>query len=326
MTQEQLCNWILIAASYFAKTGDTPWAMRNANVFKDCYLSMRNRDSVSKRFGKGIMQHDTALCGVGSEITTFDSLDASLGQARNNLYLGVKCWAAYKALSLLCEVSPPDPFMPLVNSTTLFDHEDVCAATIASQMQSENFLPAIFGLGHPARILPAIEALKYTIYNNELAISRDVGFPSDYVSPLPIKFAGGSYAAEAGSARMLAALRVHTVSLLSDPEHRNKFTDGGIKLSSTSDNSWLSKIAIVQHVARTVFNLDENGKERGPNAGASGWERADAAHVRWLTTGPGAYWCACYQIVKGEAKGSKYYPRLITAALWLGETTAGAVD
>ena len=25
MTQEQLCNWVLIAASYIAKTGDVPW-------------------------------------------------------------------------------------------------------------------------------------------------------------------------------------------------------------------------------------------------------------------------------------------------------------
>ncbi|MGN6369892.1 MAG: glycoside hydrolase family 52 protein [Phycisphaerae bacterium] len=324
MTQEQLCNWLLIAASYVAKTGDAEWAKRNADVFRDCYLSMRNRDSAAKRDGKGIMQHDTAMCGSGSEITTFDSLDASLGQARNNLYLAVKCWAAYKGLDLICEVSAPDPLGPLVNSATLFDHSDTCAATIASQMHSENFLAAIFGSTQPSRILPAIEALKYPLYWNESSIARGGSTLADYVSSLPVKFAGGSYAAETGTAKMISSLRTHTITLLSDPQHRNKFPDHGIKLSSTSNNSWLSKIAIVQHVARSLFNLDEDGNTRTPTPetrypAATGWERADAAHVRWLTTGPAAYWCACDQIVNGEARGSKYYPRLITTALWLRE-------
>jgi hypothetical protein len=124
---------------------------------------------------------------------------------------------------------------------------------------------------------------------------------------------------------IINALQLHTATLLADPQHRNKFSresgggGGGIKVSSTSDNTWLSKIAIVQHVARTLFNLDENGNQRPPNARASGWEKADAAHVHWLTRPESAYWAASDQIVNGIARGSKYYPRLITAALWLRE-------
>jgi hypothetical protein len=121
---------------------------------------------------------------------------------------------------------------------------------------------------------------------------------------------------------MLSALRTHTQSLLADPARRNHFPDHGIRLSSTSDNSWLSKIALVQHVARSLFHLDENGNTLPPQSSAlrtQSWPKADAAHVRWLTTGPGAYWCACDQIVNGVARGSKYYPRLITTALWLHE-------
>ena len=262
MTQEQLCNWILIAASYLMKTGDEGWATKNAGVFRECYLSMRNRDSANKSHGKGIMQHDSALCGVGREITTFDSIDPSLGQARDNLYLAVKCWAAYKALNVLCEVSAPDPLNPLVNGATLFHHSDVCAGTIAKQLNGDNFIPAVFGSVHPARILPAIEGLVYPIYWNESFVARCAPNHPEYVSELPVKFAGGSYAAETGFAKMFSALRVHTVTLLSDEKSRNKFADKGVKLSSTSDNSWLSKIAIVQHVARSVFDLDENGEKR----------------------------------------------------------------
>ena len=44
----------------------------------------------------GVMRYDSACCGkTGQEITTYDSLDVSLGQARSNLYLAGKTWAAY---------------------------------------------------------------------------------------------------------------------------------------------------------------------------------------------------------------------------------------
>jgi hypothetical protein len=50
---------------------------------------------------------------------------------------------------------------------------------------------------------------------------------------------------------------------------------------------------------------------------------ADAAHVRWQTDGSG-YWACSDQFVSGVAKGSRYYPRIITAALWLGESKSAA--
>ena len=60
---------------------------------------------------------------------------------------------------------------------------------------------------------------------------------------------GADVAADAPE--LVAALKRHTVALLSDPQRRNLFADGGIKLSSTSNNSWMSKIAIFQHVDPT---------------------------------------------------------------------------
>jgi hypothetical protein len=49
---------------------------------------------------------------------------------------------------------------------------------------------------------------------------------------------------------------------------------------------------------------------------------ADAAHVRWQTDGAG-FWACCDQFVHGQVRGSRYYPRIITAALWMDETAAG---
>jgi hypothetical protein len=85
-----------------------------------------------------------------------------------------------------------------------------------------------------------------------------------------------------------------------------RFADGGWKLSSTNDNSWLSKIYLCQHVARELFGT-------GPDA------KADAAHRAWLLDPENAYFSWSDQMVAGKARGSKYYPRGVTAWLWLSE-------
>ena len=54
---------------------------------------------------------------------------------------------------------------------------------------------------------------------------------------------------------LIDLLRRHTLKLLTDPQRRNLFADDGIKLSSTSNNSWMSKSALFQHVARKVLRL-----------------------------------------------------------------------
>jgi hypothetical protein len=78
----------------------------------------------------------------------------------------------------------------------------------------------------------------------------------------------------------------------------------------------MSKIALFMHVARKVFHLEEDAEL------AALFARADAAHVKWQTDGSG-YWACSDQIINGVAKGSRYYPRIVTAALWLEGVFAG---
>jgi len=87
------------------------------------------------------------------------------------------------------------------------------------------------------------------------------------------------------------------------------FDDGGWKISSTSDNSWLSKIYICQFVARHILKMKWTDTHRA----------ADAAHVRWLTDEKLSYWCWSDQIIAGKITASKYYPRGVTSILWLYE-------
>lgn len=287
MTVEQLCNWVLTAGCYVAKTRDLAWLKKTKDVVAACLESMVNRSG-----DVGFAQFDSTRCAGGQEITTYDSLDHSLAQTRNNVYVAVKTWATYRALALL--------FRELGDAASKAKCEALAAkvAAAVSEQAVDGVLPAIFEKGNPgyaSRILPAVEGCVYPLYFVQ------TGFDGGTQE--------GVYASEAEK-RMFAVLREHTRNLLLDKERRNLFADGGIKLSSTSNNSWMSKISIFMHVTRKVFGLDADA------AVAAVLQQADAAHLKWQTEGS-SYWACCDQIVSGEGKASRYYPRIITSALWM---------
>jgi hypothetical protein len=341
MTQEQLCNWILIAASYVARTGDVRWTLKHRETIGACMRSMLNREGADarvlaalqqkvtgtseKRSAKqpqqqpkypsqqelsahtpkslagllaGAMCFDSARCGSGAETTTYDSLDASLARARNSIYLAVKRVAAYLGLEFL--------FSRLQDTA----HEEAAARaahsaadTVAQHLTPEDgCLPAVFDSESPAyhaRVLPAVEALLFPWYWG----TCDYG--SEYKSSRA--WLGN------GNESFVAKLKRHAVALLSDPQRRNFFSDGGLKLSSTSDNTYVSKIAIFQHVAREIFRLGDDPKM------AEALRKADIAHMKWQTEGAADGACAD-QFVNGQAVGSRFYPRCITTALWLDKS------
>lgn len=299
MTQEQICNWSLCAASYFAKTGDKEWAQRHRPIFRACLESMQARDHFDPARRDGVMHLDSSRCGPrGHEITTYDSLDASLGQARSNLYLAVKSWATYLGLSIVLNaLGETKAAQESIHAATL------AGKTIAAQMRPEGFLPAVFekeSPGYHSKILPAIEGLVYPLYWSNCP--HGGSGPMTWIAPT------GPFA------QLIESLKKHTITLLESPtrgEGGNVFPDGALKLSSTGNNSWISKMAIVQHVARRVLQLHRHEKI-GPMLA-----HCDTTHVQWLTTGTSAYWAMSDQFLNGVALGSKYYPRGVTSTLWL---------
>ena len=298
MTQEELCNWVLMAASYVAATRDLDWLAANKHLFDSCAQSMAARAS----HRTGLMAHDSSRCDEGKEITTYDSLDESLGQARANSYLACKCWATWIGLELMSRLRivsgdiPAEPMSSMVEPLA----ETLIAAAIGG------VIPAVLEKNNPgyeSRILPIAESLVYPAYWLGLMKSWPSSASGDAVEMLQKNLQGS----------LVSAVRRHTLRLLTDPAGGNLFADGGIKLSSTSNNSWMSKIAIFQFVARAILRLED----ADPRI-AGIMKNADAAHTRWQTDGSG-YWACSDQFVSGEAKGSRYYPRIITAALWLEE-------
>ncbi len=280
MTHEQLVNWTLCGTTYVLQTKDRHWCKRRLRVFVDCLESLLHRDHPDPAQRRGVMGLDSSRTDGGAEITTYDSLDVSLGQARNNLYLAVKSWAAYVGLeAIFTAEKKPDLAADAARQA------ERCAATLVAHVTAGGYIPAVIAEGNDSKIIPAIEGLVFPwVCGLRSALDEN-----------------GRYGA------LIRALRTHLESVLKPGVCL--FPDGGWKMSSTSDNSWLSKTYLCQFVARQILGM------RWDEAGA----RADAAHVHWLTRPESAYWSWSDQIVAGIAKGSKYYPRGVTAILWLEE-------
>lgn len=276
MSYEETVNWVLSACLYASLADDPEWARGRRSLLTACRRSLSSRDAN----GDGIMDRDSDRCLGGSEITTYDSLDTSLGQARNSLYLSVKAWSAFVCLEALLRridgASSPE-------SEAAAGAARAIASTVAGKALPEGWIPAVFENDNRSRVIPAVEGLAYPGFcGASEAVSPD-GPYGDLVRALK---------------RHLDAVLVPGVCL--DAE------SGGWKLSSTSKNTWLSKIFLNQYVAEELLGL------------AGERTRRDAVHARWLRTGSADY-AATDQVdsSSGEDMGSRLYPRLVTALLWL---------
>jgi hypothetical protein len=280
MTHEQVVNWLCCAAVYVTQTADDDWLQENFATVEACFQSLLSRDHPDPAQRDGIMSLDSSRTQGGAEITTYDSLDVSLGQARNNIYLAGKTWACYVALERLFQEAGQEDQARLAG-----DQAERCAATVTRHMAAEGYIPAVLEAGNDSRIIPAIEGLVYPYFTGcRTALALDGRF--------------GPY---------LQALRRHLTTVLESGDCL--FADGGWRLSSTSHNSWLSKIYLCQFVARQILGVQSDIITA----------RADAAHRGWLTDADNAYWAWSDQMVSGKAVGSRYYPRGVTAILWLEE-------
>lgn len=274
MTHEQLTNYTLCLLTYAFRQGELEigWAVDPGRLLE----SFVNRDHPEELKRNGVMGLDSSRCAGGAEITTYDSLDVSLGQARNNCYLAVKTWAAYVMLERWFRESGR-----VEEAAHAWAQALRAAATVESHQREDGTLPAVFEPGGEATIIPAIEGLAFPLYLGwEDVLAEDGEF-------------GG----------LVRVLREHFHAAMASG--KNRFADGGWKLSSTSDNSWMSKIFLCQWVAERLWGYEDEGC----------WD----AHWAWVTRGENGYWCFSDQIVAGVAKGSRYYPRGVTAWLWARE-------
>jgi hypothetical protein len=285
MTMEQLLNWVLVAVTYAEAASDATWLRRRKATLLACAESMRRRDHPDAAKRDGVLKFDSLRCGVdGAEITTYDSLDVSLGQARNNLYLAVKALGTWVLLERAFNHLGLTKDAAAARATA-----DRLAATITTKFEEDTAsFPAVFEKGNRSRIIPAVEGFVYPLY---------LGLKDAYDR-------NGRFAA------LLDQLLRHLAGIL-QPGICLDGKSGGWKMSSTSTNTWFSKIAIAQHVIRTLF----------PEALGEAARAADRVHADWQRRPGCGEHAMCDQINSetGVTCGSRYYPRGVTAILWLRE-------
>jgi hypothetical protein len=279
MTQEELQNWILCAALVCTHTGDTAWRDSMAQTFRDAFDSMLARDDADPASRDGITTWLTTN-GSHDEITTYDALDPALKQVRDNLYIAVKSWACYVALDKI--------FSDLGDSaraTSARSAADATAASIVARWDdAQHYIPAIFDGANTSRIIPAVEGLVYP-YRMGL---RDAVSPS------------GPYGA------LIQKLAAHLDTVLA-PGLCLDSKSGAWKLSSTSTNTWQSKVYLNQYVSESILGI------RDERTGGT----IDAIHADFQAHPVGAVgWTDQLNSDTGTPRGSRHYPRGVTSALW----------
>ena len=225
MTAEQLCNFIVCLGAYLHKTNDRNWLNRRRSVVEDCLNSLANRDDPDDARRNGILSHDSGKCRSGAEITTYDSLDASLGQARGNVYIATRFFACYLILKRLFEQLGNQDLSSLAATQARRCEQTLCEGFD----ETLGYLPAILDEDNHTAIIPAVEGLV------QLHLCGMTEALADYP-------------------KLMDTFRRHIKGVL-----RNGvclFEDQGWKLSACNDNSWMSKIVSNQFVVERILGMD----------------------------------------------------------------------
>ena len=277
MSYEETLNWTLTACLYVSNTSNLLWANQHRSTFEAILSSLIARD----QNGDGIMDTDSSRCEDGSEITTYDSLDMSLGQARNNLYLAVKAWGTFLCLATL--FAKLQDAEKEVSARLMADK--ISETVSAYFIEDEGYIPAVFESGNRSMIIPAIEGILYPYF---CQAPQEVSLSGRYAS-------------------FLSLLKQHLITVLKPGSCLDE-QSGGWKLSSTSHNTWLSKIFLNQFIASHLLGIEDS------------LVRRDDVHCSWLFNEQNVYGMTDQvDSSTGKDLGSRLYPRLVTSILWMLE-------
>jgi hypothetical protein len=135
-----------------------------------------------------------------------------------------------------------------------------------------------------SRIIPAVEGL---IYPEQMGLEDALSTSGPY-------------------GPMIQMLRAHLNTVLQKGVCLDA-KSGGWKLSSTSTNTWQSKVYISQYVAEQILKIKDE-RTNGP---------VDAVHASFEVLGtPATCWSDQLESGNGAAWGSTHYPRGVTSSLW----------
>ncbi|MBN8217823.1 MAG: hypothetical protein J0L75_14360 [Spirochaetes bacterium] len=282
MTQEELLNGAFLLGAYALTGGDKTWWAKRGKALVSVLDSMENRDHPVAAQRDGIMKGESLLVGEsGAEITSYDALDHSLMAARGNGYLAVKTFAA--ALVLQAAFARHGKKTEAARAGA---YAARCAATLEKAFdESKAILPANLYSQSESRVAAAVEGLAVPLF---LGLKKAITAHPGLVEKLK--------------------RHLHTCLV---PGQCIDAATGGLRLSSTSPNTWPSKGILVLYVMENLFSMDLKGRYGSLLPELVAWCQVSAKDVT-----------VSDQILSDtrKTKGAHYYPRIVTAALWLKPT------
>ena len=275
MTTEELLNGIYCMAGYALHTGDTKWLEKRCSLLPLLMDSLENRDGPTEETRNGILKASTTRGGkCGLESTTYDALDHSLLDASGNLYVYIKTWCSLLMMKACC---------------ALVGDEETAARAERMLVKCRKSV-SVFRSGER----PWLRANAY----------RDLpGAVSAAAEPLAVPHMLGVLDAETDPI-LTEAMRAHSVECLKTGVCRDAAT-GGLRLSSTSFNTWTSKAVLTIYAMENVLGLE---LPEGMVQETINWGHVSAMEVTVSDQ---------INCEKRTLIGGVYYPRIVTTALWL---------
>lgn len=275
MTTEELLNGIYCMAGYALHTGDTAWLGEHRALLPALMESLENRDAPTPEERNGVLKASSTRGGTcGLESTTYDALDHSLLEAAGNLYVFIKTWCALVLLKRCCALAGDEATGARAEAML----EKCRRSAVLFQSEDHPWLKANAYREIPGAVAAAAEPL---------AVPAMLGALGEEEEPT-----------------LFALLRQHSTACL-QPGVCIDAVSGGLRLSSTSRNTWPSKAVLTLYAMETVLGL---AVPAGVTQEVIGWAQKSAREV----TIADQILCDTRQVV-----GGPYYPRIVTAALWL---------
>ncbi|MCL2183246.1 MAG: glycoside hydrolase family 52 protein [Chitinispirillia bacterium] len=281
MTQEQLVNWILCAGVYWKGAGGGGW-------LTECHDMRGSRETIEECL-KSMVNRDGAVDGGRDGVMDLDSDRTGDSGAEITTYdnvdraLGQARRSSYLAVKCWAAYLALEKMFGAMGmakqAKAAAEQAGRCAGTILKYRKGDGTIPAILEDGNEALTLSLVEGL---IYPYEMGMFEDPAFTGKY----------GDF---------VNALKKHFEAALAKG---CKFPDGAWRMSKTSDNSWPSKTFLCQFISEKIFG---HGADKA----------ADAAHAAWLLDPDNAFFAFSDQMSAGKVCGSAYYPRGVTAILWV---------
>jgi len=275
MTTEELLNGIYCICGYALKTKDTAWLDSHSGILGALMDSLENRDGACESERNGILKGVSCRSGsCGIESTTYDALDHSLLEAAGNVYVFVKTWCSLVMLKRCASLLSDDNTAKRAEAML-----EKCRKSVALfKNDSDKWLKSNAYKDFGGAVSAAAEPL---------AIPYLLGVINEIEEPI-----------------LFETLKSHEEACLEKGVCIDENT-GGLRLSSTSANSWTSKVIL------TLFVLEKVLKMPVP-------ESIERELLHWTQVSAAEHTVS--DQIRSDIRvaiGGHYYPRIVTSAVWL---------